>query len=1085
MSRKEAIQVPAIRRWRFNQVNNRPNTTSSNAAIRTPTLSSDNRRLHDAYVSITPPVPRPTPVASSPAPRTPALDPALLNEFGESRWAPAWDYEPSSAFDDLPETEEVDLSDVEDDEREFEEEEEEANEESAPRKKYASDSPFNQLKLEATDMLKEIMRWEGRGDASEACAGGCEGDLPALYRCTTCKNRRLFCRECMVERHQDNPLDRIEEWNGLYFETTTLAKIGLTIQTGHAPGERCGYPRTARKGFVVVDLDFMQSVNLSYCGCQLPTSVGRPWQQLLRFRLFPATINTPHTAFTIRALKLLHNLTITGKLTTYHFYQSIESATDVAGITDSPKGRYDELARVLRMWRYLRALKRGGIANSLEPNLADVSAGSLAVICPACPDPKINLPDNWLEIVREKQYLHYKFLSVDACFRLKRRRVSSEQKDPGMITGKSYFVEQPAYQEQMELMKNAPEEKIDPHCTGHGLAAIEQAYTKFRKGYATTGCILCLCARHEIVEPNGVVDLDMGEKFWHTDYSISASQKHSDPRLTRVLSYDICCQYHIHFFERLTVVPEHIQIEIHSDRWRFVVPKLHIKGHGRPCQEKFAFHLLPGGGQTDGEGIERQWANLGPIGTSTREMGPGHRRDTIDDHISAWSWRKVVGLGALLRKRRAEARVQSEAHAKFFEEFTEGQQQAEEWLEMIQQWESGESSVNPFATSTRVLTEQEVRLNYGNQELESVASGNAFLHDVSPSAFMLFGLDLEDQQRVLMQDIKEENYNTVGQQSDLMSRRARIQRSIARFRALQKVYTPLALTGVASTAISSTPTAESVSLLLPSGLPPNLRNLPEMLSWVKMETEFRRAQCSSSLHGIRSQLLVQSRLHSQRSLHVRGQHSSTSARRSIGRQERKTLDFKLKYRAAWLALLSLLGRRELIGYRFLNDSDIQPLKEVDTDAARNTRKRRKVDSKPDSLIQSGESRRQLSWIWTGVDVSDDSKAMQEAMRIEWCKAYARKCRWSEELHLVEEEMRRTPLSLEYQALVWEARTVMETGSPQAEAINAYGHRQAALRRSIVAKFVHLWSLPDPPKRKLTRNVLPPIQEDSETESDSD
>ncbi|KAL0568059.1 hypothetical protein V5O48_013932 [Marasmius crinis-equi] len=348
----------------------------------------------------------------------------------------------------------------------------------------------------------------------------------------------------------------------------------------------------------------------------------------------------------------------------------------------------------------------------------------------------------------------------------------------------------------MAVMKNVPEEKIDPHCTGHGLAAIEQTYMKFRKGYATMGCILCLCARHEIVELNGVVDLDMGEKFWHTDYSIN--------------------------------------------RWRFVIPKLHIKGHRRPCQEKFAFHLLPGGGQTDREGIERQWANLGPIGTNTREMGPGHRRETIDDHISACF---------CFQKRRAEAREQSEIHQKFFDEFTEGQQQAGEWLEMIQLWESGQTSANPYSSSVKVLSEQDVRLSYATKELESLAAGNTFLHDVSPSAFMLFGLDLEDQQRILLQDIKEENYNTIIQQNELMSKRAKIQRSIARFRSLQKLYTPAALTGVASTTNpTSIPTAETVLLLLPSGLPSAVWKLPEMKAWVEMETEFCRAQYSSALH---------------------------------------------------------------------------------------------------------------------------------------------------------------------------------------------------------------------------------------------
>jgi hypothetical protein len=38
------------------------------------------------------------------------------------------------------------------------------------------------------------------------------------------------------------------------------------------------------------------------------------------------------------------------------------------------------------------------------------------------------------------RFLYFLFLSVDACFRLKRRNVSNEAKDPGLSTGGAYFV---------------------------------------------------------------------------------------------------------------------------------------------------------------------------------------------------------------------------------------------------------------------------------------------------------------------------------------------------------------------------------------------------------------------------------------------------------------------------------------------------------------------------------------------------------------------------------------------------------------------------------------------------------------------
>jgi hypothetical protein len=46
-----------------------------------------------------------------------------------------------------------------------------------------------------------------------------------------------------------------------------------------------------------------------------------------------------------------------------------------------------------------------------------------------------------------------------------------------------------------------------------GLAVLDYANTKFSKGYGSTGAGLCICARHEFVEPNGVGDLQKGERW--------------------------------------------------------------------------------------------------------------------------------------------------------------------------------------------------------------------------------------------------------------------------------------------------------------------------------------------------------------------------------------------------------------------------------------------------------------------------------------------------------------------------------------------------------------------------------------------
>lgn len=86
--------------------------------------------------------------------------------------------------------------------------------------------------------------------------------------------------------------------------------------------------------------------------------------------------------------------------------------------------------------------------------------------------------------------------------------VSSEKKDPGLGTGLAYFVEDKPYRKYLATKTN---QKEMSSCTG--LAALDHANTKFSKGYATTGAGIGVCARHEFIQPNGVGDLQKGERY--------------------------------------------------------------------------------------------------------------------------------------------------------------------------------------------------------------------------------------------------------------------------------------------------------------------------------------------------------------------------------------------------------------------------------------------------------------------------------------------------------------------------------------------------------------------------------------------
>jgi hypothetical protein len=44
------------------------------------------------------------------------------------------------------------------------------------------------------------------------------------------------------------------------------------------------------------------------------------------------------------------------------------------------------------------------------------------------------------------------------------------------------------------------------------------------------------------------------------------------------------------------------------------------------------------------------------------------------------------------------------------------------------------------------LTEQDIRLQFATEEAEEAKNGGPVLHDVTPSSFIVAGLELEDQQ---------------------------------------------------------------------------------------------------------------------------------------------------------------------------------------------------------------------------------------------------------------------------------------------------------------------------------------------------
>lgn len=116
------------------------------------------------------------------------------------------------------------------------------------------------------------------------------------------------------------------------------------------------------------------------------------------------------------------------------------------------------------------------------------------------------------------------------------------------------------------------------------------------------------------------------------------------------ISYDIMCQWCKRLPGRMEKFPEALQLPADTSL-SFGIPKFHLEGHGPACRTKFSFNYLPGSGRTCGEMVETEWSFINPVATSTKEMAPCARQETLNDHWSFWNWRKTTGFGTCVYAR--------------------------------------------------------------------------------------------------------------------------------------------------------------------------------------------------------------------------------------------------------------------------------------------------------------------------------------------------------------------------------------------------------------------------------------------------
>ncbi|KAJ2935743.1 hypothetical protein H1R20_g1351, partial [Candolleomyces eurysporus] len=765
--------------------------------------------------------------------------------------------------------------------------------------------------------------------------------------------------------------------------------------------------------------------------------------QLMRARLFPATLTEPRTAASFRVLETFQMLSFTAKTSAYEFLAALKRRTDNTHLEAVPD-RYREFMRMVHEWRHLRLLKRTGRGHD-PSGMKGTKPGECVVLCPACPLSGINLPEGWNN--DDNQWLHALFLAIDANFRLTRRMVSDDLKDPGLNRGYAYIVEETKFKEYLAVFgEQIPDDKST--CNNHD--AIKSASIRGGRGFAASGLGTVQCSRHDMKRPNGSGDLQKGERYVNMDYFCLATLEHNIPSVL-VISYDIVCQWSVNFVARCLKYPPNPIGSNPAMDIRYLVPKFHLPAHVQKCRDNYSFNLTPHVGRTDGEAPERGWASSNDLAYSTREMGPGSCRDTLDDCFSDMNWNKATRMAATLVSRAEDAvywrQEQVEAWVSFARTLPADLRRR--WTRMARKWEQGKCSTNPFEYDNDVVTISSVRFELALEEETEILAGNvAVVHkEVTPSEFVLQGLNLEDAiRRQLLNEDMLGAHATDRKKSEVLESANTLRRRFISWEELQRLYMPTVMPHRQSFGVegkASSKNLRDIKLFLPSEV---VSVIPCAEQLVRYEFRYWIAQAHATLRDLCERLVVRQHLYSSKKRYSHGTKAVTRSNRKIEAEGKWIAELASRYRSIRQTLVVLSSVVNELSWqdtlKVLEDKDIQGLTTED-----HAHRAVGAQGKKDRL---GAGRKQLTWIWfvggpqtlDGTQVDDDGDEAGDegedwmsddgegsvvgsndddnvndpdeaavpkddpALRIEFCSTRARAHRWQEECLLLEQEMDR-------------------------------------------------------------------------------
>ncbi|KAJ7650262.1 hypothetical protein FB45DRAFT_1076655 [Roridomyces roridus] len=914
----------------------------------------------------------------------------------------------------------------------------EEDEGSSKRKRYeTSDDPMGTWRPHSQAFLDRIMRRHhiGSNPQCEPC-GSPRRDDERLFRCVEC-GEYLQCETCLRDRHQLNPLHRVKEWNGSHWEDAqlcssaeTAARTAAERREGKLPGVRlvyqlghhgfpCSKPSSVRC-MVVLDIHGIFTLDVRYCAC-------RPWNstsnvnQLIDNAWYPATVTDPATCATLRALEHFRLLNVVGNVSVHDYIGTLERMTNpiiLGGVPD----RYKEFGRMTRQYNYLQQAARAGWAQ-MDDGLRLVKPGGMAVLCWTCPHRGMNLPDGWEKVHARYRFLYMLLVALDANFRLKNRLRANERHNPALGAGQAYFVDADPYKEHL---RTYVAEKDVSSCIA--FAALLQKDTRVTTGLRVSGVGGCVCARHGVVRPLGMGDLQKGERYSNMDY-ILLSALTGVAVLFVAISYDIACQWKVNLAARAERIAKTtpVSTELKNFDIQYVLPVWHAAAHEASCQMENSLSFAKGVGRTDGEGIERTWSVLNPVGYATKEMGEGARQDAIENKVDHLNFEKNVKEGDLLSRKLIIAIGERNKQVENFTEVdsTLDKDLRKGWLKQIRDWERDHSQPNPYMLriASGGVTEARALRELKDEDAAEAAEGRTptSATQTTAPAFIKAGLQLEDTQRRIRSEVKGVTLVTAERSDQIQELRRALLIKLRAFESLQETFMPCVtlLWRAAEERRDpnvAPPKAEDMKLWLPSELSVDQRRSGCRPGLASMEARLREGQCADALQDLRARLHTQRFLITWRNANVVGQRGSTRSATLIGRVGDRIARVASKYRQARSALIALKGEDHAPQYKELRHEDMSVGVEEESDAA----SRKKLALHGAKKSRNETLKKGFSWIWTvgGGPQEDDNEALHDSVRVEWSKARVRQDRWVEEVELLREEMRRTLRMLRFVQEKW-------------------------------------------------------------------